>query len=195
MSPVLDDHPTAARTVLVGAGCGLAWSGALRGWMTALAGPESTVTWTGTVGGVLLPGTVVGGLLGWAQARRRAGSPPSGWLVASPALLGLAPLAVPGVLQSLVTTGQGSGALGMVSLGMLAGYSLSGRGSRRSRAAAGVLGFAVVPAAWLAPPMTPELDPTTPMGALAALTFTTLFVSLAVACAVPMRATTPTALR
>ena len=152
------------------------------------AGLESTITWAGTVSGVLAPATVVGGLLGWAEARRRAGKPPSGWLVASPALLGLAPLAVPGVLASLVTTGQGSGALGMVSLAMLAGYSLSGRGSRRRRTAAAVLGFAVVPAVWLAPPMTPDLDPTTPYGALVAMTFTTLFVGLAAACAVPMRA-------
>lgn len=187
------EHQSGARLALVGVGCGLAWSCALRGWMTAIAGPESTVTWAGTVGGVLAPGAVVGGLLGWAEARRRAGRQPSGWLVASPALLGLAPLAVPGVLDSLVATGQGSGALGMVSLGMLAGYSMSGRGSRRRRTAAAVLGFAVVPAVWLAPPMTPDLDPTTPSGALVAMTFTTLFVGLAAACAVPMRATTPAA--
>ena len=179
-----------ARLALVGAGCGLAWSCALRGWMTAIAGPESTVTWTGTFGGVLVPATVVGGLLGLAEARHRAGRPPSGWLVASPLLLGLAPLAVPGVLASLVTTGQGSGALGMVALAMLGGYSMSGRGSRRRRIAAGVLGFAAVPAWWLAPPMTPDLDQTTPYGALVAMTFTALFVSLAAACAVPMRATT-----
>jgi hypothetical protein len=32
------------------------------------------------------------------------------------------------------------------------------------------------------------LDPSTPYGALAATTFTTLFVGLAAACSVPMRA-------
>ena len=93
-----------------------------------------------------------------------------------------------GVLASLLTTGQGSGALGMVGLAMLGGYSMSGRGSRRRRIAAGVLGFAAVPAWWLAPPVTPDLDQTTPYGALVAVTFTALFVSLAAACAVPMRA-------
>jgi hypothetical protein len=160
--------------------------------MMAIAGPDSTVTWAGTVGGVLAPAAVVGGLLGWAEARRRAGRPTSGWLVASPLLLGVAPLAVPGVLESLMTTGQGSGALGMVCLAMLAGYSMSGRGSRRWRTASGLLGLAVLPAVWLAPPMTPDLDPSTPYGALAATTFTTLFVGLAAACSVPMRA--PTAL-
>ena len=98
LSRVGTEHRTAARLALVGAGCGLAWSCALRGWMMAIAGPESTVTWAGTFGGVLAPAAVVGGLLGWAEARRRAGRPPSGWLVASPVLLGLAPLAVPGVL-------------------------------------------------------------------------------------------------
>jgi hypothetical protein len=181
---------TAARLALVGAGCGLAWSCALRGWMMVIAGPESTVTWAGTFGGVLAPAAVVGGLVGWAEARRRAGKPPSGWLVASPLLLGLAPLAVPGVLNSLMTTGQGSGALGMVTLAMLGGFSMSGRGGRRRRIAAGVLGFAAVPAWWLAPPMTPALAPGSPYWALTAMTFTALYVSLAAACAVPMRATT-----
>jgi hypothetical protein len=189
LSRVRTEHQTSARLAIVGAGCGLAWSCALRGWMTAIAGPESSVTWAGTFGGVLAPATVVGGLLGWAEARRRAGRPPSGWLVASPLLLGLAPLAVPGVLESLLTTGQGSGALGMVALGMLGGYAMSGRGGRRRRIASGVLGFAAVPAWWLAPPMTPGVDPTTPYGALVAMTFTALFVGLAAACAVPMRAT------
>ena len=183
------EHETGARLALVGAGCGLAWSCALRGWMTAIAGSESTVTWAGTFGGVLVPAAAVGGLVGWAEARRRAGRPPSRWLMASPMLLGLAPLAVPGVLSSLLTTGQGSGAPGMVALAMLGGYSMSGRGSRRRRTAAAVLGFAAVPAWWLAPPISPDLDPTKPYGALVATTFAALFVSLAAACAVPMRAT------
>jgi hypothetical protein len=38
--------------------------------------------------------------------------------------------------------------------------------------------------------MTPDVDPTTPYGALVATTFTALFVGLAAACAVPMRAPT-----
>lgn len=190
LSRVRTEHQAGVRLAIVGAGCGLAWSCALRGWMAAIAGPESTVTAAGTFGGVLAPATVVGGLLGWAEARRRAGRRPSGWLVASPLLLGLAPLAVPGGLESLLTTGQGSGAVGMVALGMLGGYAMSGRGSRRRRTAAGVLGFAAVPAWWLAPPMTPDLVQTTPYGALVAMTFTALFVSLAAACAVPMRAKT-----
>lgn len=181
---------TAARLALVGAGCGVAWSCALRGWMMVIAGPESTVTWAGTFGGVLAPAAVVGGLVGWAEARRRAGKSPSRWLVAGPLLLGLAPLAVPGVLNSLMTTGQGSGALGMVTLAMLGGFSMSGRGGRRRRIAAGVVGFAAVPAWWLAPPMTAALAPGSPYWALTAMTFTALYVSLAVACAVPMRAPT-----
>ena len=177
----------APRFALVGALGGLTWSCALRGWMIALAGPESTLTWTGTLGGVLLPGTAVGGLLGWAELRRRSGAPTSPWLVASPALLALAPLAVPGVLTLLIETGQGSGALGMVSLAMLAGFSQSGRGRPTARLAAGLIGFAAVPALWLAPPMRPELDTATPYGALAAATFSTLFVTLALGCSLPMR--------
>lgn len=46
-----------------------------RGWMVALVGPESNVTWTGTFGGVLVPRAVAGGLLGWAELRRLSGAP------------------------------------------------------------------------------------------------------------------------
>jgi hypothetical protein len=42
--------------------------------------------------------------------------------------------------------------------------------------------------------MTPDLDPTTPHGALVAMTFTTLFVGLAAGCAIPMHAPTATAI-
>jgi len=184
---VLRESAQGVPFALAGAGCGLAWASALRGWMVAVAGSESKVTLAGTVGGVLAPGTVVGGLLGWAEWRRRAGRPPSGWLVASPTLLWLAPLAVPGVLAGMVATGQGTGAVGMVSLAMLAGSSLSGRGRPWRRVTAGVLGFAVVPAMVLGPPIAPHLDTSTTAGALAAVSFSALYVALAAGCAIPMR--------
>lgn len=175
------------RFIVIGTLGGLTWSCALRGWMVALAGDESQVTWTGTFGGVLAPGAVVGGLLGWAEMRRRQGAATSGWLVASPAILALAPLAIPGMLATLLETGQGSGALGMVSLAMLAGFSVSGRGRPWARVIAGIVGFAAVPAVWLAPPMRPELDASTPYGALVASMFSVLFASLALGCSLPIR--------
>ncbi|MET0228701.1 MAG: hypothetical protein ABW234_08350, partial [Actinomycetes bacterium] len=78
-----------------------------------------------------------------------------------------------------------------VGLALLAGYGTSGRGPRWARVAAAVTGYAVVPAVWLAPPLTPGLDPATPHGALAAATFSSLFVLLAVACSRAMLAPSP----
>lgn len=58
---------------LVGAVCGLTWAAGFRGWMAELAEGESSssVTWM-TLVLVLLPGTVIGALLGWS-AYLRAG--------------------------------------------------------------------------------------------------------------------------
>jgi hypothetical protein len=62
---------------------------------------------------------------------------------------------------------------------MLAGSSLSGRGPRWGRIVCGVLGFALVPAMYL--------NAGTPRDAWAATLFGTLFVTLALACAMPQR--------
>jgi hypothetical protein len=73
--PALASRPAAARgrgarpaTLLaLGGLLGVAWAAGLRGTMSLLAGPESTVTWSGTFGWILLPGDAVGALLGWAE--------------------------------------------------------------------------------------------------------------------------------
>ncbi|MBV9919518.1 MAG: hypothetical protein JOY78_01505 [Pseudonocardia sp.] len=176
----------AATLVAVGAVLGLAWASSLRGWMMQLAGPASTVTWTGTFIGVLLPGLVVGALLGWAEYRRRTGAR-RGWLVCAPLLFPAAALSLPGALPKFLTTGIGGGAIGIALLAMLGGFALSGRGPLWIRVGCGVLAFALVPASYLGPPMRPELDPATPLGAWAATNLSTLFITLAVACAVPLR--------
>lgn len=59
----------------VGAVAGLAWAGSLRGFMAEVVGDGSGVSWIGTFGWVLLPGTLAGALLGWAEAGRRRGRP------------------------------------------------------------------------------------------------------------------------
>jgi hypothetical protein len=170
--------------VAVGTVLGIAWSASLRGFMAQLAGPESQVTWVGTFGAVILPGAVVGALLGLAGHRRGTGPV---WLACSPLLLAVAPLALPGAVTTLVTTGQGSAAIGVSVLALLGGWSLSGRGRRWARIPAGLFAYAVVPAAYVAPPLRPELDPSTPYGAWVATLFSTLFVLLSLACAVAMR--------
>ena len=59
----------------VGAVTGLAWAAGLRGFMSAVMGDESAVSWIGTFGYVLVPGTAIGALLGWAELERRRGRP------------------------------------------------------------------------------------------------------------------------
>lgn len=178
-----------SRAVAVGAVLGVAWTSSLRGWMVHIAGPDSTFTWLGTFVGLLLPGAVVGALLGWAEHLRRTGGRP-GWrrLALAPLLLAVTPLLLPGGLRTLVTTGMGSGAIGIVLFGMLGGFTLSGRGRLWPRLAGGILAFAPVPAAFLAPAFRPELDPGTPAGAWFAANFSALFITLALACAIPLRA-------
>jgi hypothetical protein len=169
---------------VVGAILGLAWSASMRGYMAQLAGPESQVTWLGTFAGVIVPGAVVGALLGWAHHRRGTGP---AWLAWSPLLLAVAPLTLPGAITTLITTGMGGGAIGITLLAMLGGWSLSGRGPRWSRITAGIIAYALVPAAYLGPPMRPELDPATPYGAWVATLLSALFVLLSLGCAIPMR--------
>jgi hypothetical protein len=70
---------------------------------------------------------------------------------------------------------------------MLGGWSLSGRGPRWARIPAGLIAYALVPAAYLGPPIRPELDPATPYGAWVATLFSVLFVLLSLACAIPMQ--------
>lgn len=59
----------------VGAVAGLAWAGSLRGFMAEVVADGSAVSWIGTFGWVLLPGTLAGALLGWAEVERRRGRP------------------------------------------------------------------------------------------------------------------------
>jgi hypothetical protein len=173
--------------VALGAVLGIAWSAGMRGYMAQLAGPDSRVTWLGTFAGIIAPAAVVGGLLGWAHHRRGAGLGGPAWLAWTPLLLAVAPLTIPGMISTLVATGQGSGAIGITLLAMLGGWSLSGRGPGWARIPAGMLAYALVPAAFLGPPMRPELDPATPYGAWVATLFSALFVLLSLACAIPMR--------
>ncbi|GAB6858170.1 hypothetical protein [Microbacterium xylanilyticum] len=64
-------HATAA--IAAGAVAGLAWATSMRGMMAQFAGDTSTFHWFATFGFILVPGTVMGALFGWAFARRAAG--------------------------------------------------------------------------------------------------------------------------
>jgi hypothetical protein len=151
--------------------------------MVTLVGDESIVTLRGTVLGLVLPSAVVGGLLGVAVALHKRGQHQPA-LIASPLILALAPLALPGAIGQLVATGQGSGAVGMVSLAMLGAFGLTGQSWWRRLAAVGGLAPAV--AIWVGPPMRPEIARSTPLGIISAASFSLLYLMLVYACSLPM---------
>ena len=73
-------------TVALGALCGVAWAAAFRAVMSEFAGYGSQVAWVDTFVAILLPGVVVGGLLGWAYVIRLSGGRRGWrWLGAAPA--------------------------------------------------------------------------------------------------------------
>jgi len=181
--------PRAVELVAVGATCGLTWSTSLRGFMSQVAGPDSAVTWSGTFGWILLPGVLVGGLLGWAEHLRRGGTPRRRWLVLAPLLF--AAVLVPGLLDpaTFMQGGIGGGAIGVPVIGILGGYALSGRGRRWPRLLSGLVvlsGFAV----WAFTATSvggPAFALSTPSGAWLSLQYYGLLAVLCLACAIPLR--------
>ncbi|CAN5201451.1 hypothetical protein BH11ACT3_BH11ACT3_24680 [soil metagenome] len=134
---------------VAGAVIGLAWSAALRAYMSVLAGDSTHFDVVGTFAQILLPGIVVGALLGWAETiRRRGGAPHWRLLALSPLLFFLAAMLTPCALVTFLSTGVGGGSLGIVLIALLGGFALGDVGRRWLRVAALVAG--VVFAAGLA---------------------------------------------
>ena len=185
MDPIGGTRRVVPVPVLVGAVCGLAWAASLRSFMAQFAGPESTFDWFGTFEGVLLPGAVVGALLGWAAHLR--GRAPR-WLVAAPLVF---VLFTPSALVSVFVDGLGGGAIAVPLLGMAGGYALAGRGPRWARWAAGAVALLAVPG-WLvlASFAGGTLALTTPRGAWIAVLFLSPLAVLSFGAALPHRAPT-----
>jgi hypothetical protein len=172
--------------ILHGAIFGLAWAASLRGFMMALAGPDSTFSFTGTFGIIIPAGVVVGALLGWAECRRRAGARQR-LLILAPLLVGIIPLVQPGAIQALLITGDGGAPFALAVLAMIGGYSVSGRGPRWTRIVAGLVSLTEILVTFLAPKPATFLSATTPYGAWFATLGSSLFVVFALACSIPMR--------
>jgi hypothetical protein len=178
-----------AARLAAGAVCGLAWAAGLRGAMAALSGVDSNVTWAGTFVWILLPGAVVGILLGWAEHIRRTGGRRRWrWLALSPMLLAAALFSDPAGLALLLEEGLGGGALAVPLLGMLGGYALSRRGRLWPRLLARTVFFAPIPAGAFAVFM---VDPITPYGAWMGLYFYSFLIVLAFGCAIPHQPVKP----
>jgi hypothetical protein len=116
--------------------------------MTQLAGTESSFTWTGTFLLVLLPGVLVGGLLGWAEALRQSGdiAAGGGWLSRRRCSSSPSPIRRTSPPSFKPEWG---GALGVVLVGLLGGYALAPRGPAWSRVGAGIFAMAGIAAAAL----------------------------------------------
>ncbi|MBS1697693.1 MAG: hypothetical protein JST25_04735 [Actinobacteria bacterium] len=124
--------------IVVGAVGGLAWAASMRGMMAQLAGFESDFHWLGTFGFILVPGTIMGALFGWAFARRIAGRRRgAAWLT-------LAPLAMAADPATLPLLGAWIGV----------GFLFSGRGRRWVRLLTGIASLVLLGAVPIAAAVT-----------------------------------------
>jgi hypothetical protein len=149
----------------------------------------SHVTWAGTYLGILVPGLVVGVLLGLAEHLRRTTADPRG------RLLVWSPFAFTGVLVvdlvqhgSTLRGGIGGGAVGLPVFGVAGAYALAGR-RRWARVACALLALSPVLIWVLTAPNFggPSLSITTPKGAWIALYFWSFLTILMVATSIPLR--------
>ncbi len=177
--------------VLVGGLCGLAWAAGLRGFMAQIAQGDSSVTWSGTFGYVLLPGLCIGLLLGWADHVRHLGGRRGWrWLALSPLLFAaiLFSAGMSGVL-GIFEDGVGGGAIGIPLYAMAGGYALSGRGPLPARLVCGLVALTVVPiwALTVESFAGPDLAVTTPRGLWVAVYFYSFLGVFMIAAAIPHR--------
>ena len=179
------------RGTLLGAILGLAWGSGLRAWMAVFAmtaGGSSSVTWSGTFLSVLLPTTVVGAALGWAEHARRTGGQGWRWTALAPLLFLLVPAIVQEDFVEQFQSGLGTGAIGIMLIGMIGGYAISGRGPKWARLAArstiALLAAAIIVGSFVAG-FNQRSSAAAPIGAYMLLTFLVFSGLLAVACAIP----------
>jgi hypothetical protein len=183
--------PRAALLVIGGGLCGLAWASGLRGFMAQIT-DESSVSWSGTFGYVLLPGLAIGMTLGWAEHVRRTGGRRGWrWLALSPLLFAAVlfsegPLGVLGIFED----GIGGGALGVPLYAMAGGFALSGRGPRWARASCGGLALTAIPI-WALTVESfggPDLAVTTARGLWVAIYYYSFLAVFSLGAAIPHRA-------
>jgi hypothetical protein len=177
---VASDRSPGLTLVLVGGLLGLAWAAGLRGFMTQIVPGDSSVSWSGTFGYILLPGLIIGLLLGWAEHLRRTGGRRRWrWLALSP------------LLFTAVVFSEGPlGVLGPL-FAMAGGYAISGRGSRWGRLACGALALTAVPiwALTVESFAGADLGVTTPRGLWVALYYYSFLTLAMIAAAIPHRPT------
>lgn len=175
---------------LAGGVCGLAWACALRAYMAALAGFDSTFSWLGTFFAILTPGVLVGAALALAAALPPHRRSTLRWIAASPMLFAVFALPLPGLLVALVTTGIGGGAIGVPVAGIAGGYALAGR-RRWLRVITGVVAVLMIVGVLATVPTIAGESLATPSGAWLATLAGSLMIVLMLASAIPFRALSP----
>ena len=118
----------------------------MRAFMWEIAGDDAGVEWAGTFVWVLLPGTIIGALLAWAEHRRWTGSlPHARWLVWSPMLFAGVLFQNPLDLLSGFEGGIGLAAVAVPTMCMLGGYAIAGRGPLWVRGLFGLVTLSALP--------------------------------------------------
>jgi hypothetical protein len=181
-----------ARWMAVGAGalCGVAWAAALRAFMWEVAGPDAGVEWAGTFVWVLLPGAVIGALLGWAEHRRWSGPVPCRrWLIWAPMLFAAVLLQDPRDLVDGFEGGIGLAAVAVPAICMAGGYGLAGRGPAWLRVIGILVLVGTVPAWALSASDVggPSMGLDNPHGAWAAVLYWALLATFSLAASIPHR--------
>lgn len=156
--------------VVAGVVGGIAWGAAMRGFMATVAGRESVVSWLGTFGFLLLPSAVVGGLLGYAEHRRRLGRPRRR-LTLVPLIFAVDPSALLLVLPA-----------------MAGGWALAGSGTRARRRLAWSAMIVPVAAFLVIVALVGDIPRLlTPAGVVAAVLLFSCLAVLTLACSIPYR--------
>ncbi|TFD34166.1 hypothetical protein [Cryobacterium cryoconiti] len=177
-------------TVALGALCGLAWAASFRAVMSEFVGSGSTVVWLDTFAAILLPGVIVGALLGWAHTIRLSGGHPGWrWLGAAPAAFAIAPMLLPDAILALFTLGLGGGAIAVPVLAIGGGFAIAGRGQLWARIVCGVISALMIVGMVLATFVIggPRLAVTEPRGAWVALLASSLLTLFVLAASIPFR--------
>ncbi len=184
--------PNPVHAVALGVLGGLLWSAALRAYMSEIAGRGSEFHWPGTFIGVLVPGAVAGGLLGYAYARRALGRTRGlRWLGLAPFAFAIGPLLLPGAVVDLVTSGLGAGAIALPVGAIAAGYAISGAGPVWARIATGIPGLGMLAAVVVVTPILGgaplALTPEDARGGWVLVLIGSLMAALALAASIPFR--------
>jgi hypothetical protein len=176
--------------VTVGALAGFAWAAAMRAFMWEVAGANAAVDWVGTFVWVLLPGTVIGALLGWAEHRRRSGPVPGRrWLVWSPMISAAVLLQNPLDLLNGFEGGIGLAAVAVPAICMAGGYAIAGDGPLWARCVGGLILVSSIPIWSLtaADVGGSTMSLWNPHGAWAAILYWTLLATMSMAAGIPHR--------